>query len=161
MGRGQATAVKDQFSGVFGDRRGTKESDEEATVRRGNLTVPPEEALEHLDRIWRIAILKRGGIKGWSVPGSRKVAEEAAAHLQLEGIRAQVVSGSLRGSNHTWIELADGTIIDPTIERFFGVAADRRIGHTEIPWQRQDGDEEGAAVAVVPPNHPLHADYEC
>jgi len=44
MGRGQQTAVaaKDQFSVVFGNRRGTQESDKEILARLGTVSGLPE-----------------------------------------------------------------------------------------------------------------------
>ena len=86
-----------------------------------------------------------------------QASREVAAYLSQEGVQAQVRSGGLRGNVHTWVELSDKTIIDPTIEQYIDRTEDHEIDHSEVPWR--DG-ENGDHVAVIVPSHPLHAEYE-
>lgn len=58
-----------------------------------------------------------------------------------------------RGTYHCWIELHDGTIVDPTIRQF----SDPRFGKDADP---ELADFPGTdTVAVIPPGHPFRRHY--
>lgn len=40
------------------------------------------------------------------------------AYLNVIGHEASLVEGTVSGNHHYWIELADGSIIDPTADQF-------------------------------------------
>jgi len=119
------------------------------------------EVTEHLGQIAELAwswepdwdAVFDGADHNWCGEASREV----AAHLTQAGIQARVVSGGFRGNGHTWVELSDGTIIDPTIEQYIDRTDERHVVDAEVPWR---GGEEDGRVAVIPPSHALHGDYE-
>jgi hypothetical protein len=86
-----------------------------------------------------------------------EASRDTAAYLNQIGITAQVHIGGLRGCHHSWVELADGTIIDPTIEQYIDRTQDCTVDRSEVPWL---SGLNGEQVAVVPPGHPLRAEYQ-
>ncbi len=90
----------------------------------------------------------------WCGLASREVAD----YLAAEGITAEVVSGGFRGCAHTWVELPDGTIVDPTIVQYIDRTDEHIVDEDEVPWSLGADDEY--RVAVIGPGHALHDDYE-
>lgn len=85
------------------------------------------------------------------------VSVAAADLLRDRGIPARVITGGLRGNHHTWLALADGTILDLTIAQYIDRTEDRCVSDDEVPWTMTERDEE--LVAVIEPSHPFHREY--
>jgi hypothetical protein len=84
--------------------------------------------------------------------------QEVVDYLTSEGIAAEVVSGGFRGCAHTWVQLLDGTIVDPTIAQYIDRTDEHIVDDDEVLWF-PDADDE-YRVAVIEPGHTLHDDYE-
>jgi hypothetical protein len=121
-----------------------------------------ERLIEHLSEMSGIAFAHEpdwdkayeGADHSWCWDASLEV----AAYLTAQGISARTQTGGLCGNHHTWVVLDDGTIVDPTVEQYIGRGEKAEVDHTLVPWLRSpDGD---VVVAVVPPGHPFHSEYE-
>jgi len=96
-------------------------------------------------------VVSETGQHDWCGLASRGVAH----YLADEGVAAEVVSGGFRSYAHTWVQLPDGTIVDPTIAQYIDLTDEHVVDEGEVPWS----DDEHR-VAVIAPWHPLHNDYE-
>jgi hypothetical protein len=79
------------------------------------------------------------------------------ALLRSHHIAARLERGELRGWTHTWLVLADGSILDPTISQFDRPGSEYTVDtDIEVHWLRSP---DGARVALVTPGTALHDDY--
>ena len=93
------------------------------------------------------------GWHDWCGQTSRAV----CAYLESEGIEAQVVDGGFCGNAHAWVELSDGTIVDPTIRQYIDRTDEHTVDEEAVPWaQVADGE---CLIAVIPPDHPFGRNY--
>jgi hypothetical protein len=93
------------------------------------------------------------GIHDWCGQAS----DAAAAYLTEEGMEATAVPaeshGTFMGCAHRWVELADGTIIDLTIEQFC-------YGQDRIATPHYPGADGGYGIAIIAPGDPFAGHYE-
>jgi hypothetical protein len=83
--------------------------------------------------------------------------------LAEHGIEASVLKGELRGWTHTWLVLAGGVILDPTIKQFDMPEGDYPFEPeyivdtlTEAWWLQS---QTRRRIALVLSDQPLHGDY--
>jgi hypothetical protein len=72
-------------------------------------------------------------------------------------IPSKVVRGKLRDWTHTWLVLADGSILDPTISQFDRPGSEYTVDtDTEVRWLCSS---TGARIALIAASETLHRDY--
>lgn len=83
-----------------------------------------------------------------------EVSKYAARHLLADEIDCFKRVGGFGpdGRYHCWVELSDGTIVDPTVLQF----SDSRFDEADTAYAGFPGTD---TVAVVPPGHPFAANY--
>ena len=112
---------------------------------------PTDEAVERLREIERVAWLCTPDWDNWCGNASDRVSEylsqQGIPHT-VEDINDDYAPGWSYGP-HTFIRLADGTVLDPTITQFVGE------GH-----RRLRGGLSTRRTAVFPVGHPAHKMYD-